>query len=273
MRECPQSAQLFAVAIASYLLKKCAGPGVRCREVTKCVHAPSARPRSLCYDFFMQKLDEFFTAVKSGDAESVAQLVDADATLLGATEGNVSGVLTAVYHSHLHIARLLVDRGAPLGFFEACALGDLEAVRGMVDADRSLLRTHSPDGYAPVGFATFFGHPDVDRFLLDEGADVHAQAINAQRVGAIHAAAAVCDYEMMKFLLVRGVDPNARQQMEYTALHEAAGRGDVAMATLLLAYGADRDAKTSDGKNPADVARDRGQETFAEWLTSYQADA
>jgi ankyrin repeat protein len=219
----------------------------------------------------MQKVEEFFAAVKSGAAQSVAELVDADATLLGAEEGKVSAVLTAVYHRHPDIARLLVDRGARMGFFEACALGDLKAVRRMIGSDRSLLHTYSADGFAPVGFGTFFGHSDIDRFLIDEGADIHAQATNAQRVGAIHAAAAACDYSMMRLLLVRGADPNARQQMDYTALHDAAGRGDVAMATLLLAYGADRNAKTSDGKTPAAIALDRGQETFAEWLTSYEA--
>jgi hypothetical protein len=91
----------------------------------------------------MQKVDEFFAAVKSGNAQSVAEFVDADATRPGAREGSVNAVLTAVYHGHPHIARLLVDRGAPLGFFEACALGDLEAVRRMVGSDRSLLHTYS----------------------------------------------------------------------------------------------------------------------------------
>jgi uncharacterized protein len=221
----------------------------------------------------MQKVDEFLAAVKDGKTDRVSQLVDEDASLVDARDGGVSAVLTAIYRGHTDVAHLLVGRGSRCGFFEACALGDLDGVRRMVATNRALLETYSEDGFAPVGFATFFGHPEIDRFLVDEGADIHAQATNEQRVGAIHAAAAVCDIEMMKLLLTRGANPNARQQMDYTPLHTAAGRGDVAMATLLLMHGADRDARAADGKTPIDIARDRGQETFAEWLASYQAEA
>jgi len=71
---------------------------------------------------------------------------------------------------------------------------------------------------------------------------------------------------MMKLLLERGANPNAKQELDYTPLHTAAGRGDVEMAKLLLAHGAQRDAHGSDGKTPADVAREHGQATFADWI-------
>ncbi len=222
----------------------------------------------------MSQREQFIAALRAGDTTRVSLLIDGDPSLVNAADDSgVSAILTAVYHGHAQLARLLADRGAPVGFFEACALGDLNAVRRLLAQNPSLLGSHSPDGFAPFGFATFFGHPEIDRLLLDHGADIHAQSTNAMRVGAVHAAAAVCDHEMMQLLLSHGADPNARQQMEYTSLHTAAGRGDVRMATLLLAYGADRDARGSDGKTPADVARDGGHETFAEWLASYQPDA
>lgn len=218
----------------------------------------------------MSKQDEFLAAVRSGDQRRVEEFLAADASLASTNEGGVSAVLLAIYNGRREIARLLIDHGAPVGFFEACAIGDLGKVKEMIASDRSRLTTYSADGYAPFGFATFFGNPEIDRFLLDQGADVNMQARNAQRVGAIHAAAAVCDHEMMKLILSRGADPNARQQMDYTALHTAAGRGDVAMATLLLSHGASRETKASDGKTPADVAREHGHDAFAEWLNSDQ---
>ncbi len=221
----------------------------------------------------MQKVDEFLKAVKAGEAGPVARLIDEEPALVDARDGEISAILAAVYNGHPDVARLLAGRGAHCGFFESCALGDLEGVRRMIAADPSLLRTHSSDGYAPVGFATFFGHWEIDRFLIEQGADVNAQATNPQRVGAVHAAAAACNHEMLKLLLSRGADPNARQQLDYTPLHTAAGRGDVAMATLLMMHGADREARGTDGKSPAAVARDHGHEAFAEWLASYQAEA
>ena len=222
----------------------------------------------------MNHSEEFIAAVSAGETARVSQFIDESPSVLGAVDGNgVGAILTAIYHGHAPLGRLLAERGAPVGFFEACALGDLEAVRGMFAGDRSLLARHSIDGFAPIGFATFFGHPEVDRLLLDAGVDIHQQSSNAMRVGAVHAAAAVCDHDMMELFLSRGANPNARQQMEYTPLHTAAGRGDVRMATLLLNHGADREAAGSDGKTPADVAREHGYGTFAEWLASYQPEA
>jgi uncharacterized protein len=221
----------------------------------------------------MSRNEQFIAALKAGDTLRVSQYIDEDPSVVNAVDGSVSAILTAVYNGHAPLARILAERGAPVGFFEACVLGDQEAIRRLLASNPSLLRSHSPDGFAPFGFATFFGHPEIDRLLLDCGADIHAQSTNAMRVGAVHAAAAVCDHEMMQLILSRGADPNAKQQMEYTPLHTAAGRGDIRMATLLLTYGADREARGSDGKTPADVARDRGQEMFAEWLGSYQGEA
>jgi ankyrin repeat protein len=221
----------------------------------------------------MSNHEPFIAAVKAGDTTRVSQLIDRDPSVVNAVDGGVSAILTAIYNGHAPLAHLLAERGAPVGFFEACALGDLDGVRRMLSGDPSMARSHSSDGFAALGFATFFGHPEIDRLLLDQGADIHAQSVNAMRVCAVHAAAAVCDHDMMELLLRRGADPNARQQADYTPLHTAAGRGDVRMATLLLAHGADRDARGTDGQTPADVARARGQATFAEWLASYQPDA
>ncbi len=222
----------------------------------------------------MSHSEEFIAAVSAGETARVSRLIDVNPSVVRAVDGNgVGAILTAIYHGHAPLGRLLAERGAPAGFFEACARGDLEAVRGMIAGDRSLLVRHSVDGFAPIGFATFFGHPEVDRFLLDSGADIHQQSSNAMRVGAVHAAAAVGDHDMMELLLSRGANPDARQQMEYTPLHTAAGRGDMRMATLLLNHGAHGDAAGSDGKTSAEVAREHGHGTFAEWLASYQPEA
>jgi len=216
----------------------------------------------------MSQADELIAAIRAGDAARVQELLDADPSLAAASANNTSVLLVAMYMGQPEIARAIAAKRDALTFHEACALGDVDRVRQMVAADPSVLHRYSDDGFAPFGFATFFGHDEVDRFLIDSGADIHAQATNPQRVGAIHAAAAVRNHAMLKLLLERGVDPNARQQMDYTPMHTAAARGDMEMARLLLAHGAQRDARGSDGKTPADVARDHGHATFAEWIAS-----
>ncbi len=211
-------------------------------------------------------MSELADAIKAGDPVRVAALVDADPARLKAAEDGVTLLMLAIYHGKADIARLLVERGAPVSFGEACALGDEVRARQLLEADPHVLHERTADGYPPVGMAIFFGHGALARWLIEEGADVNAPAENALRVAPVHAAAAACDRETMLMLLERGADPNARQQLDYTALHGAASRGDIEMAKLLLAHGANRNAKASDGLTPADVARKYGKSEFAEWL-------
>jgi ankyrin repeat protein len=215
-------------------------------------------------------MSDLTDAIKAGDAERVRALVDGDATLLGVLENDVTPVLLAIYHGRRDIADLLVELGAPVSFGEACALGDAARVKEMLDADPSVLRSRSADGFPVLGLAIFFGHGELARWLIDQGADVNAPATNAMKVAPVHAAAAMGDRETMRVLLERGADPNAQQQVDYTPLHDAAGRGDIEMAKLLLAHGARRDAKTSDGMTPADLARKYEKPEFTEWFDREQ---
>lgn len=210
-------------------------------------------------------MSEFLDAVKSGDLVLIRQLLDANSTLLGESENGVSYVLLALYHGKPEVARLLIERGAPLSFHDACAAGVNGRAMEMLREDPSLRDQFSNDGYPPLGLAIFFGNRELAKVLIDRGADVNASATNAQRVAPLHAAAAVCDHEIITLLLERGADPNARQQNDFTPLHTAAVRGDIEMAELLLAHGAKRDARTADGTNVADLARQRGKYEFAEW--------
>jgi len=219
----------------------------------------------------MSEHDDFTAAIRNGDASRVAQLLDSDPSLANARSNGVSALLLAIYMGQREIAKAIAARRTDFSFHEACALGDVDRVKQMLAVDPSLLQKISDDGYAPLGFATFFGHDAVDRFLVEAGADVNAQATNPQRVGPVHAAAAARNHAMMKILLERGANPNAKQQLDYMPIHTAAARGDIEMARLLLAHGAERNPLGSDGKSPADVAREHGEGTFAEWIASNEA--
>ena len=211
-------------------------------------------------------MSELTDAIKQGDVAKIEALLAADPSLAGKAENNVTPILLAIYHGKNDIARLLAERGAPVSFGEAVALGDAERVKEMLAADPQLLHARTPDGFPAAGLAIFFRHGALARWLIEQGADVNAAADNAMRVAPVHAAAASCDRETMQLLLERGADANARQQLDYTPLHGAASRGDIEMAKILLAHGADKTAKGADGQSVADVARSHGHPEFAEWL-------
>lgn len=211
-------------------------------------------------------MSEFTDAIQQGDVSRVTALLDSDPALLQTQEEAVTPLLRAIYYGKSDVARLLVDRGAPVSCAEACALGDLALVQRLVDEDASVVHQRTPDGHVPLGLAIFFRHPEIARLLIERGADVNAHADNAQRVAPVHAAAAACDHATMRLLLERGADANARQQLDFTPMHGAASRGDVAMAKLLLELGAEKNPKAADGQTPADAARSHGHEDFAKWM-------
>ncbi|HJW95125.1 MAG TPA: ankyrin repeat domain-containing protein [Thermoanaerobaculia bacterium] len=206
-------------------------------------------------------MDELLEAIRHGNAARVAEILDADPSLLDGP-----GLLQALYRNRRDVAQLFLDRGHRLTYFEAAAFGDVARAGELLDADPSLLDAFGDDGFNALGLAIFFQHPEIARLLIDRGADVVAPARNAMKVAPVHAAATQGDREMMRLLLERGADPNARQQSDYTPLHSSAGRGDHETARLLVSKGADARAKAADGKTPADIARERGFNELAAWL-------
>jgi ankyrin repeat protein len=211
--------------------------------------------------------DTVITAVQSGDLTAVRLLLDQIPALIGAkTKQGLSLVLLSMYYQHPEIADLLIDRGATLDIFEACSTGREQRVRELLEADANLLAQFSPDGFTPLGLASFFGHREIVRLLIDRGAGVNVSSTNALKVAPIHSAAARRDVVIVEMLLVSGADPNARQQAGATPLHTAAFEGDRLIAEQLLEHGADPNVQMDNGKTPEDMARERGHLELADLL-------
>jgi uncharacterized protein len=200
------------------------------------------------------------TAIQKGDAAEVRRLIGEDPDLLTArTAQGVSMVSLSCYYRQPGIAMIFTECGGMLDIFDACAIGDAERVRLLVESFPASIGAYSPDGFYPLGLAAFFGHRKVVEYLLDAGADVNQSAKNALQVAPLHAAVSNGDIEIVRMILERGADVNARQQSGFTALHGAAGAGRLDLLELLIEHGADVSALTDDGKSAADLAEQRGQ--------------
>jgi uncharacterized protein len=177
-----------------------------------------------------------------------------------------SAVLMALYTRNQDELQALLAHGPELSIFEAAALGRDDRVRELIDRDPSSVEAWAPDGNTALGLAAFFGHVSTVRLLIHRGADVHAVARNHMKVQPIHAAVAARNPEIVRLLLDRGADPNARQQVGYTVLMEAAGSGHRGLVEMLLQAGADPSLKAEDATTAASLARSHGHNDLAKEL-------
>jgi uncharacterized protein len=215
---------------------------------------------------------ELFTAIKGGDAAAVERLLERDRTLMDARdEKGLSPLLVALYYGEPDIATAILARRPKLTVFEAAAAGDTARVREIVGRDRAQANAVAPDGFSPLGLAAFFKRREVVRYLLDAGADLRL----ASRQGGftpLHSAVATdagaVDIEIVRLLLDKGADPNAKGQSGSTPLHTVGFTGDRASLELLLKHRADPEIKNNDGKTPADLARERGHQEISDLLVT-----
>jgi len=156
----------------------------------------------------------------------------------------MSELLQAVYQGDQARAEELLAADPELDVFEAAAVGRTDRVRELLDQNAALANAWAEDGFQPLGLASFFGHVESVRLLLERGAEVNSASRNDMKVMPLHSAAATGDaearYEIAKLLLENGADPNARQQDDFTPLMAADQSGDERLAQLLEEHGARR---------------------------------
>ena len=204
----------------------------------------------------MSNSETFFEAIKQGNRQIVSEQLTAQPDLANAhsAEG-LSAALLATYYGQPEIAELIVEHGANLNLFEAASVGQLATVKSILTAQPDLINAYAPDGFFSLALAAFFGHADIAAYLLEQGADIHQTATNAQRINALHAASANRHLDICRMLIERGIDVNAKQEGGFTPLQAAAQNGQLELIDLLLEKGADAKAKNDDGQTALDIAR------------------
>ena len=154
----------------------------------------------------------------------------------------MSEVLQALYRGDRTAVIELLAADPELDVFESAAVGRVDRLRALLEEDPSLANAWAEDGFQPLGLASFFGHVEAARLLVERGAEVNPASRNDFKVMPLHSAVAEKDpetrYEIAKVLLEHGADPNARQQDDYTPLMAADQQGDAALRELLVEHGA-----------------------------------
>lgn len=103
------------------------------------------------------------------------------------------------------LVRHLLSRGLKAEPQEYARLGDREVLAALVAANAAVARSD-----AVMMAAVDFGHHDLVRWLLEQGANVNARAANGSGATALHSAAWNGDLPMVRLLVAAGADVFAR---------------------------------------------------------------
>ena len=90
----------------------------------------------------------------------------------------MSELLQAIYRGDRARADELLAGDPELDVFEAAAVGRMERLRQLLDDDPSLANAWAEDGFQPLGLASFFGHVQAAKLLLERGAEVNSASRN-----------------------------------------------------------------------------------------------
>lgn len=203
----------------------------------------------------VEQVRAIVTAIQSRDSESVETLLAAQPQLsMATTQAGVSLPLLALYYGSPSIATQIAAQKPRLSFYEAAALGNVDAVQKRLTQWEEWVHEFSLDGYTALQLACFFGQVEAAKALVKAGSDLNAVSKNGMATTPLHAATAGNHTDLATYLVAQGADLHHTQNGGFTVLHSAVQNGNVELVTLFLKKGVNRDATSDDGRSARDFA-------------------
>jgi ankyrin repeat protein len=183
-------------------------------------------------------VEAIFGAVREGDTEAIARMLDVDPQLLSSTKGGDTLLIWAAERGHAGIVRLLLEWGTDVN-------------------------TTSSGGTSALHLAAFYGHEEAVSTLLSSGADVYRRSAAGDT--ALMHASQNGHVAVVRLLLqsMEGCGLNEREIIGRTALYWACCKGHADIVRVLLLAGADHTIADEDDTTPQQVAQDSGHQECA----------
>ncbi len=230
-------------------------------------------------------------AATLGDSARLADLLDADSSLVNARDGRGATPLYQCAHNlHISCVDLLLQRGADVNvklldgqtpisaavdhmwdrngpevvarllqaspvmdFFTAAQANVPDVVRRELDRDPGLVNAQKW-GHTVLYLSAGAGAADVVRVLAERGADLEWKREHDGH-NSLHNAIWAGRPGVARVLLSCGANPNARDKFGETPLHNAILRGRTEIAAMLIERGANLSIRDDNGITPLELAR------------------
>ncbi|EJW81990.1 hypothetical protein WUBG_07101, partial [Wuchereria bancrofti] len=146
---------------------------------------------------------------------------------------------------------------------DAARCGDLCTIKRIIGScGTKIINCKDFDGResTPLHFAAGYNRVEVLKYLLRKGANVEAR--DTGWLVPLHNACAYGHLAVAELLVKHGANLNATDKWGYTPLHEAALKGKFDVCKFLLISGANPKHKGRDGKTPLDVVREGAEDVY-----------
>jgi len=184
----------------------------------------------------------------------------------------------AVYRRDADIADVLREIGVPYGVREMVAFNRLAELRAEVEKRPDVVRERLAPTYAarpgqeptPLGMALSHGHRAMALYLVEQ--DAPLDTIEQLGQTLLHLAARGGDPHLVRLLVDRGLDVDARDDYQDTPLVDSASRSTREALAVLVEAGADVNARGSNGRTALHYAAAAGRSDVVELLLKAGAD-
>ncbi|XP_039127338.1 potassium channel KOR1-like [Dioscorea cayenensis subsp. rotundata] len=217
--------------------------------------------------------------------------VDGRTILSNLLEGNENNIKIKQFESDINLHITKQESELSLRVNSAAFHNDLNHLKSLIKAGADPKKTDY-DGRSPLHLAASRGHEDMTSFLIQEGVDINLSdkfgntalyeaiknghdrvasmlyreggRLSSVGNGGVDLCMAVAkgNVELLRRMLVYGMDPNGRDYDQRTALHIAAAEGLHFMANMLLSAGASPASVDRWGNTPLEEARRCGSKSL-----------
>ena len=147
------------------------------------------------------------------------------------------GGIRGMGKQRLDMTRYFLHKGTELTIHFACALGDVDCVKGFLDSDASLANVLDTCETLPLSYAAANGQAEIVRLLLDAGADPNVEESSNYCTYCLFIAARHNHLEIARMLLEADAHPDAWMDSTGNAMGWALDEGFEEMADLIASYG------------------------------------